>query len=254
MPINTPDGTQVSEIILPDGSSATRVFDPNGNRVFEAAIPDSGLPQTEHRWVLDEGSGTTWRDAVGSADATANFENWVSGDWIGGYKSNLDGTDDKADTPITPPSGSMWLSATVDFDSTKSYFEVLQGTNPAGGINAGERIIQFTDSGDVEFLTAPVDGVRYRPSTNITTGRHRVVGYVDMSNNEVGIAVDGTIQDTVATSGEAFDQLVDNIHGIGYSRDGDLNYYNGGLDDVGVGSNAPSSTDIQNDYDSQPWS
>jgi len=42
MPINTPDGTQVSEIILPDGSSATHVFDPNGNRVFrEAAIPDS---------------------------------------------------------------------------------------------------------------------------------------------------------------------------------------------------------------------
>jgi len=43
-PIFTPDGAEVSEVILPDGASASAVIAPDGSAVF-SAIPDSDLTQ-----------------------------------------------------------------------------------------------------------------------------------------------------------------------------------------------------------------
>ena len=145
----------------------------NGRSVgVGSAIPDSELPQTQNRWVLDSGSGTSWRDAVGSSPASANFENWVSGNFLGGYKSVLDGTDDKADSGAAPPSGSRWLSATIDIGSQPSSFQIVNGIVDTANSAAGDNFIQLEDSGEVRYATKPTRQGRlsgYRPESPCRT-------------------------------------------------------------------------------------
>jgi len=229
-----------------------RAYLTNGRAIGGSAIPDSELPQTQHRWPLKTGSGTTWADTVGSEDATASFENWVQGNFIGDYKVELDGTDDKADTGAVMPAGSMWLSATVDIDSIPSSRQYIQSARDDG--SAGGRILQFNNNDNYRFGVYNDSGNFFGVETPISTGLERLVGYLDTSESEIAIAVNGTVQTTASVSGSFSTQLSSGFHGLGYDRTTSSEYMAEGLDDCGIGAASPSSSEIQNDYDSMPWS
>ena len=57
-----------------------------------STIPDSEL---DHRWKMDEGSGSTLSDSVGSVSATLNGATWLSNSkYTGGVATDYDGVDD----------------------------------------------------------------------------------------------------------------------------------------------------------------
>lgn len=82
-----------------DGSGNTTTGDIIAFTTAEAAaIPTDGLI---HRWRMDEGSGSTAADSVGTADGTISGPTWASGDGIGGfYLDYAGGTDNTNPGPI----------------------------------------------------------------------------------------------------------------------------------------------------------
>jgi hypothetical protein len=125
--------------IVKKGASTSR---PDGSIVLEyTAIPSSAV----HRWPVDEGSGQTWADAVGSADLSANFTNWVSGSqYQGGAAADLDGTDDHADT-------SSIISA---MDGASFSFEIWINLDNHSGSGV---ITSQSDSGFTHAMSISID-------------------------------------------------------------------------------------------------
>lgn len=216
--------------------------------VGAGATPDSGVA----RWPIDEGSGTTFADAVGTADGE-----WFGGVWvddstyIGDHGYSLDGSDDYGDTGATMPADSLTLLATVDFSSDKTTIEYIHGTQDGG--NAGGRMLRFHDSGtnriQFESINESIHDAQYDlPGT----GRYRVAGILDASVPEIRVAVDGTVQDTTAVSGTFGTQLSN--HKVGRRPDESGNFLAAEVDEPLIADEAYSETQLQNDYDRQPWS
>ncbi len=214
-----------------------------------SAIPDSVV----NRWPIDEGSGTTFADAAGTADGE-----WFGGAWvddstyIGDHGYSLDGADDYGDTGATMPADSLTLLATVDFSSDKSTIQYIHGTQDGG--NAGGRFIRFADSATnrVQFELINDDGIFDANYDLPSTGRYRVAGILDASVPEIRIAVDGTVQNTTAVTGTFSTQLSN--HKVGRRPDGTEGYYGGEVDEPMIANEAYTSSQLQDDYDRQPWS
>jgi hypothetical protein len=120
-PINTPNGNEVSEIVLPNGNPASEVIAPDGTQVF-GAIPDSG----DHQWYVDEGSGATLNDSVGSVSATINGATWEADSAaVGGQRLSHDGIDDywETDSSLQLDSATIfgWVRP-ADFTSFSNQF------------------------------------------------------------------------------------------------------------------------------------
>jgi len=105
-PIYTPDGSEVSEIVLPDGSAASEVIGPDGNVVFEAGpdIPDSTVAQSDRiahydaQFTFDSNDDgttiTTWQDGLSDYNLSGGSPT-IRSDGINGYVAvEGDSTDD----------------------------------------------------------------------------------------------------------------------------------------------------------------
>ena len=217
--------------------------------VIPSAIPDSVV----NRWPMDEGDGTTFSDAVGTADGEWFGGAWVSdSSYIGDYGYSLDGVDDYGDTGETMPANSLTLLATVNFSSDKSKTEYIHGVQDSG--NAGGRMLRFHNGGTnrIQFESmndnGSIDNAEYDlPST----GRYRVAGILDASVPEIRVAVDGTVRDTTAVSGSFGTQLSN--HKVGRRPDEPEGYYDGEVDEPLIANEAYSSQQLTDDYNRQPW-
>jgi hypothetical protein len=138
-PIFTPDGSEVSVIVLPDGETAREVVAPDGTVVFEPAIPDSAIHQ--HR--MDQGSGSTVADSIGSFDATLNNTNIRSSetDLVGGFGLDFGQANDGdfASTGSFP-------SSIIDPERNESWGVALTIKNPSH--TSGNYINASTATGD----------------------------------------------------------------------------------------------------------
>jgi len=143
-PIYRPDGTEVSEIVLPNGLTAGEVIDPDGNVVFEAGpdIPDSVV----HRYdatqlsLSDGDSAFTWPDLEGSADLLATGGATYQTATIGGNPSVLyDGTDDAHEGAF---------ASTINQPNYIVGVIQVEGT----GVNPAERIWSSSDQNELRQI------------------------------------------------------------------------------------------------------
>jgi hypothetical protein len=249
-PINI-DGSTVTGITI-DGTSVSEVT-VDGSTVF-SAIPDSVV----NRWPLDEGSGTTARDSVGGSDVSLNGPTWVSdADAIGGYLLSFDGSDDFGESNATASAGSMSMPQTVEFGSNITSIQVVQQFGPDAG-TAGYRCLRFRgdqSTNQIEFVvTRDSDASNYSASATLSTGtKQRVVGILDISVPEIRLAIDASVVDTTAISGN-FQNVQSESHAWGYEIGGNQRYYGGNLDEPMQDESAWDSQTLTDDYQRQPWS
>ena len=97
-------------------------------------IPDSVVVRN----LMDEGSGTTAADAIGSNDLSLSGPTWQSGIGNGDFYLDFDGSDDEADWQSVPRSGSenrtlaMWVRLGANsLDDTVFFWG--NGTDTTGG-------------------------------------------------------------------------------------------------------------------------
>ena len=220
-----------------------------------SAIPDAQLPQLQSSWPLSEGSGQTWVDVEGSDDANANFDSWVSGDYVGDFAVNPDGSSDDAGSDSVAPSGNIWLSAAIDIDATPSNRAHLHGYFEAGAGADGTRFFRLEDDGTCQFVVRGSDEDQNIVSTpSLSEGNHAFVGYVDTDNDEIAISHNGSVVDTLDVSGISFETtLPEGEHHI-LSRDSLDSYFGDLLETFGVGAAVPSSEQLSDHYQAFPWS
>jgi hypothetical protein len=90
--------------------------------LVQSAIPDSG----DHQWYVDEGSGSTLNDAIGSVSATINGATWEADSAaVGNQRLSHDGTDDywQTDSALQLDSATVfgWVRP-ADFTSFRNQF------------------------------------------------------------------------------------------------------------------------------------
>jgi len=249
----TIDGTDVQEITV------------DGQTVFSATppIPSSAI----HHWKIDEGSGTTVADSVGSADGTINGATWDTGTYVGGAYLDFDGSNDDVDTTTLGNFGSNMFSefaVALTFKTTQNEGVFLSaGTqfNSYFAVHIGSANLTGNIDGSIGFFLADDSGNQSRAGTDSTFNdgtNHRVV--VQKASN--GNAND--FEFFVDTNSESFtvqgnDISSDNFSNLGANlkfgdRGDDNSRYDGLLDDVIITDSKLSSSEIQDDFDRQPWS
>ena len=262
-PIRKGDGTPleipgVSEVRSGDG----RVF-------FEGdAIPDSAL----YHYPFLERSNSTVVEELENEDATAQGTTNVSNNWWEGFAEDGDGTDyiefpQAISDWVAPNNGqSRWLAFTLEGQpSANDNIFSVQDTSPSPSENW--RVRDSGSGGDLEIFLSDDNGDSLQVSTNSTvigaTGKHRVVCNL--------ITLDGTTDVEIWVNGSETTTTVD--------RDGTFNgsfssnrmdpilfgrtdngsatpSYDGVVDNVILGQlgTTLSASEIQDDYDVQPWS
>lgn len=216
-----------------------------------------------NRWPIDEGSGTTFADAVGAADGTWTGGTWVSdSEYVGGYGYQLDGVDDYGDTGATNPTGSRTLAGTLEFPNSVAETERFHGwqdTVSGEGAQPGTcftraRVGDITTANIPSFTVVNDSGTAYRVDATDsvpTNTKTRVVGILDTSVNEIRIAIDGEVVNTASISGAFTSQLSN--HKIGRRADSAAEFLNGTVDSVLIDDTAWSGSDLRDDLERQPW-
>lgn len=86
-----------------------------------------------------------------------------------------------------------------------------------------------------------------------SAGTYRVVGVLDATTPEVKIAVNGTVVDSATPDSSNYD-TERGTHSVGYARWSDDRHFPGIVDEPMIWESALSDSQIQDDYDRQPWS
>lgn len=219
-----------------------------------SAIPDSVV----NRWPINEGSGTTFADAVGTADGTWFGGTWVAdSNFIGGYGYSLDGVDDYGDTGATCPAGSRTLAATVELPTLKSVHERLHGWQSGG--DPGTCFLRSALEGDTDnlpsFTSISDSGNIYRvdaTSSVATNTKTRIVGVLDDDLGELRMYINGSLNNTTAISGSFTTQLSN--HKVGRRSDDTTEFLEGVVDEPLIDGTAWDGATAEDDYNRQPWS
>ena len=263
-PIRKGDGTPleipgVSEVRSGDG----RVF-------FEGdARPDSA----EYHWPLDDGEGTTPREALqdGFDAEFVGSPSWVDGGWIGGYALDLDGDEDAVALPkdafedvVTQAEWGIAFSVESEFDDRIDYLSQQDETSYKLNIRSNVR----ASAGSVEFewqvgSSSGSDRTEvYTDGGLVNDGeKHRVfIRCTDMEStaDDFEIYVDDSAQSLsthdnsdVENSGQEI--RYDPYLG-GWNRTGSLNNTLDAVVDNPTLYLNPSRETITEDYEWQPWS
>ena len=221
------------------------------------AIPDSAI----HQWAFDEGSGSTATDSAGDNDLSISGASWVSNGFEGGFALDFDGTDDNATGSfISQLTGDNEFSFafTVDLDNSSKGSEgtteqVIYNADEDGSFENTFTCSVGNDSSDAfEFESRDSNGdIAFRSGIDVSgeSGLARLT-----------ITHDGSGNSTVYLNGsEVTDQNlngnVENDSGFAIASDSknDL-YWDGRMDHPIAYDSELSSSEVQNDYDTQPWS
>lgn len=212
------------------------------------AIPDSAV----YRWRYDAGSGSTAVDSIGSNDGTINGATWSSvSDAQGGYELNYDGTDDYVSYSTVPEVGvneSFSVGITVNPDSLSSEQIILAHVTGSDdrieiGIANSEIVAWGYDGSAVDPQTLGNDSATSRMRLLITYDSLSPAVRIYKNTNDVGSS--GSYVSTLSGSGVAFY--------TGDRTDSADRFYGGSMDDLIICDSVLSSSEIQTDYDAQPW-
>jgi len=238
------------------------------------ALETTYLNDAIHAWRFDEGSGTTVADDINSADGTINGDNmWLSDTkYVDDYALTSDGTDDyvqipKGDIVESPGSylvdGPVAIVLTVDDYAGDTSTDNLMGNSTGSNEgfiisssrnNSGSVEVSFTDDTSTS-LFVETDSGGYIDDQN----PHRVV--VQKTGNfasDCEIWVDG---DEKAASNLTGDNQMDTFTGLEFdpvffanNDSGSVTSYTAfTMDFPKIVDDALTQTEIQDDYNAQPW-
>jgi len=236
------------------GLKDTAGLEPGGLRNLSSieftAIPDSAI----NRWTISEGSGTTVGDSIGNNDVSLSGPTWESvSDAQDGSELSFDGSDDSATGSTVSEVGvgnQFSVGLTVQVDSLTSDQTILTHVK-----SSSDRFTIGVDASASEIVAQAFDGAFTDPQTLGTdseTGRFRLLVTYDLVNDNIQIYKNANAAgasfggEAGINSGET--GLIWGDRGLG-----DANY-GGDLDDVIFYNEILSNSDIQADYDLQPWS
>jgi len=110
----------------------------------------SGIPSAiTNRWKMDEGSGTSVSDSIGSDTGTLSGAGWVSdADATGGQKTTYAGSDDYMEAPADANEQEFSAMGWWEFDNTGTSDDIFGSTNAS---NEGWRLTHATSGDDLRL-------------------------------------------------------------------------------------------------------
>jgi len=201
-------------------------------------IPDSAVL----RYKLDEGSGSTASDSVGSNDLGSISASWITNNWQGGaaLEFSTDFAESASKVSEINNSNSFAIGLTIDPDSVTTGVICEQLDSDSTGFTIG------LVSGEVAARDYNGAGA----SGSISTGsKQRVLAGYDGSSPIIYINTSEGTNSNISSNGSTGGNLA---FGQQTQNDGSRPYH-GSLDDVIVYDEAPSSPLATADYDVQPW-
>jgi len=258
-PIRKGDGTAVA----PKGISQVRTGD--GRILFDRfAIPDSAI----YHWMLDEGAGSTAEDSVGTLDADVVGASWVSGDWEGDYALDGDGSSDYLNVGELGSFGSkigdgvtilmtiettdddVYCAGTRDGGVSDMIFYLTVGNQSGSHDESGKFGMGIRDSSRNDVRA-------YYDGSDVNDGdKHRVVMATDGTSDNTEIWQDGSENTGIDStgSGDDWNDFDDDFYFFGRNNSGIDGAMDGVIDNIMICDEILSSSEIQDDYDNQPWS
>jgi hypothetical protein len=248
--------------------TGTYKLDINGQNVEIQVtdIPDSAI----YRWKLDDvGSGTA-TDSIGNTDGNVIGVSSVSGTYQDGSGADGDGSDDNIQTSTLGSFGSNMdtdfaVAFTIEYtgpdgevfavDNTGSSGDMrmmVQAGGPFNNATTGHPSLYVKNTNGNEFIaeadSAVDDGSKYRVVVNKTGNAATDVDFY------INTSVSGSqIRDNGFNSGSVEDFTHD-VTIFARNSSGSLgSYLDATLDDLIVYGNSLSTSEVQTDYDAQPW-
>jgi hypothetical protein len=260
-----PNGSTINYV-----SKEIGVFDPQGTGTYEldingqiieievTDIPDSAI----HQWKFDEGSGTTAGDSNGNNDLSLSGMTWTSdASAEGGYVLDFDGTDDTADGSAISafaPSNDHSFAITLDldnFNTNPSAAEQVGVSSNGSGINS-EIGISFGNSTSDRYELAFYDSNSNLVGTGSAdvsaySGLTRICHTWDSSALSLNIYINGS-----SVSNDSNGANIDGASsGFYLGHNGNDNKYADGRMDYPIVYDSPLDlSEIEEDYNRQPWS
>jgi len=244
----TIDGQNVSEITV------------DGDVVFTAGpdIPDSAI----HQWPMDEGGGDSVADNIGSADGTINGGiTWTSGSWEGGYALDSDGS--SGSYIETTTLGDFGSSLDLEWSLLVTVETTLTDRMALVGVVESTEYWQLEVNDDQDQFglnMRDADGNRedrYSTGVDVPDGdKHRLV--VTSSNGTTSgmeLYFDGSVVSSTSRVSQGGSNYQDFTNPVAFFRRGnDDQRVDGILDNIILTDSELSASEIQEDYNNQPWS
>lgn len=262
---NTDSGYEYSfELVSADSAS-------NQFTVMVKNEPDPP-ENTLYQYPIRSRSDSTIVETISSTNATAQGSVNVEGDFWGGYAERGDGSTSYFEFPNAiaqwaDTTSQQWMAFTVDKATSDGPFISLTNYSTSGG--GHERYQIYKKGSEIKFMSGETGksgmNARYMANTTsgpLTSGKHRIV-FQKTATNSADLWVDGNqigLSEWAKGRGwEGFNGNPSNFHVGGLATLDETNtpqnYLDADLDNVMFGTNGTNltSTEIQNDYEAQPW-
>jgi len=231
----TIDGTDVQEITV------------DGQTVFSAG-PD--LTDVIYRWKMDEGTGTTVNDSVGSLNGSlVGGPTWVTdANSVGGAHLDFDGSNDRVDFGSVTNEPQMTAAMWINFDNLDGYFFYWSLNGSAGtGMD-----LHVNPELEFDLMSDTNNDVR-----SLSTGVWYHIGFAYFSNADVEVTVYDSDSETETTHdfSSIGDGSIDNGSRDFYLMEdafGGSNNVDGKMDDVIVADKGLSRSRIRDFRNASP--
>ena len=227
---------------------------------------------TLYKYPIRPRSDSTIVETISSTNATAQGSVNVEGDFWGGYAERGDGSTSYFEFPNAiaqwaDTTSQQWMAFTVDNATSDGDFIALTNSDTNSASNENYQI--HKSGSEIKFLSGFVDTSSWSPrysarttSGPLTSGKHRIV-FQKTATNSADLWVDGNqigLSEWAKGRGwEGFNGNPSNFHVGGLATLDETNtpqnHLDADLDNVMFGTNGTNltSTEIQNDYEAQPW-
>ena len=223
-------------------------------------IPDGAI----HQWQLSEGSGNTASDAVGENDGDIQGPDWVSNSWFEGFALDGDGSTDIVQCGVLDGltesviSGEFAIVFTVQTTQSDGYLGGMESGATAATIQIGNEagsppsgsLAPWVNDDNGDFLiqysnTTIDDGDKYRCVCNMHG--------TDATAWEIWI---NAVDDGVSTElNQSPSNYSDGTNEFGWFDRGDQSSaVDCILDNMIIFDRHLTESEIENDYETQPWS
>ncbi|MFB8400484.1 LamG-like jellyroll fold domain-containing protein [Streptomyces sp. NPDC055912] len=192
-------------------------------------------------WALDEGAGTTSRDAGPNAEDLKLSEGTTWAPGVSGSALKFDGQGQYAETegPVVDTTTSYSVSAWATLDSLPGNYATVVSQD--GRRQENPFYLQY---GQGAFAFSTPGGIRARYVTTPETGRwYHLVGVRDAAKNEIRLYVDGALVAT-ATPGPADVSTGPLSVGRAKWSGGNVDFWKGSVDQVRAFDKALSSEEV----------
>jgi hypothetical protein len=251
-PIRLGDGTAIDSVRLGDGTGIDEIT-VGSDVVFSAkpALPSGVISQ----YKMDEGSGSVISDSTGNeADGTINGASFLSdSNAVGGTKLDFDGSND--DVQLTQPSwvtlnNKVTIAVTVEWDTLPLREQSVYDFGDSGNSIFFSLGIPDNDSNDLGVFIRQ-GGINQQLSiSNLFSinSKTRIAATVDWDSVDTDVSINGN---NIAFDGNnSVGATAENaLASAGFRSFSDCK-----LDNFVVYNRVLSQSDIQQDYDAQPWS